>query len=80
MEGRGFLLRNLVELDGELKGMPLGSYGHYLQFAIHGGVNAGRHVTVQAGYMLTDADVHRQDQTRGFMPRFQGPSFGIQLR
>jgi hypothetical protein len=81
-EGRALLLphRNLLEVDGELKGMALGSYGHYLQFAIHGGINTGRHLTIQAGYMLADADVHRADQTRGFQPRFQGPVFGIQLR
>jgi hypothetical protein len=81
-EGRAFLLphRNLLEIDGELKGMSLGGYGHYLQFAIRGGFNAGRHLTIQAGYMLADADVHRQDQTRGFQTRFQGPVFGIQLR
>jgi len=81
-EGRALLLprRNLLEVDGELKGMPLGRYGHYLQFAIHGGINAGRHLTIQAGYMLADADVHRQDQSRGFQPTFRGPVFGIQLR
>jgi hypothetical protein len=81
-EGRVLLLphRNLLEIDGELKGTPLGRFGHYVQFAVHGGVNAGRHLTIQAGYMLADADVHREDRTRGFQPRFQGPVFGIQLR
>jgi hypothetical protein len=81
-EGRALLLphRHLLEIDGELKGMPLGRYGHYLQFAMHGGVNVGRHLTFQAGYMFADADVHRQDQTRGFQPTFRGPVFGVQLR
>jgi hypothetical protein len=81
-EGRAFLLphRNLLELDGELKGMALGSYGHYLQFAVHGGVNISRRLTIQAGYMVSDADIHRKDRSRGFQPLFRGPVFGIQLR
>jgi hypothetical protein len=81
-EGRAWLLphRNLLEIDGELKGMSLASYGHYLQFAVHGGVSVGRHLTIQAGYMLANADVHRQDNTRGFNPTFQGPIFGLQVR
>ena len=81
-EGRAWVLphSHLLELDGELKGMSLASYGHYLQFAVHGGVSVGRHLTVQAGYMFADADVHRQDNTRGFNPTFRGPIFGIQLR
>ena len=52
----------------------------YLDSAVHGGINAGRHLTIQAGYMLADADVHRKDQARGFQPKFQGPIFGIQFR
>jgi hypothetical protein len=81
-EGGAFPLphRRLLKIDGELKGMSLAGYGHYLQFVIHGGVNAGRHLTIQAGYMLSDADVHRQDRLRGFQPSFRGPVFGIQLR
>jgi hypothetical protein len=81
-EGRAFLLphRNLLELGGELKGMSLGDYGHFLQFAVRGGVSVGRHITLQAGYMVANSDVHRKDQTRGFAPTFQGPVFGIQLR
>jgi hypothetical protein len=81
-EGRAYLLphRNLLEIDGELKGMSLASYGHYLQFAVHGGVSIGHRLTIQAGYMRADADVHRQDHTRGFSPTFHGPIFGIQLR
>lgn len=81
-EGRAFLLphRNLLEVDGELKGMPLGDYGHFFQFAVRGGVRVGRHFTIQAGYMLANSDVHRKDNTRGFNPTFQGPVFGIQIR
>jgi hypothetical protein len=81
-EGRAFLLphRTLLEVDGELKGMSLASYGHYLQFAVKGGVSVGHRLTIQAGFMRATADVHRQDNTRGFQPTFNGPIFGIQLR
>jgi hypothetical protein len=81
-EGRAFLVphRNLLEIDGELKGMSLGDYGHLLQFAVHGGVSVGRYFTVRVGYMIANSDVHRKDNTRGFNPTFQGPVFGIQLR
>jgi len=81
-EGRAFLLphRSLLEVDGELKGTSLASYGHYLQFAVKGGVSLGHRLTIQAGYMRATADVHRQDNTRGFNATFSGPIFGIQLR
>ena len=81
-EGRAFLLphRNLLEVDGELKGMSLDDYGHFLQFAVRGGVSVGRRFTIQAGYMVADSDVHRKDNTRGFNPAFRGPVFGIQVR
>ena len=81
-EGRIFLLprRNLLEVDGELKGMSLGDYGGFLQLAVRGGIGIGRHLTIQAGYMRAVSDIHRKDNTRGFSPTFQGPIFGIQLR
>jgi len=81
-EGRAFLLphRNLLEVDGELKGMSLGDYGHFLHFAVRAGVSVGRRFTIQAGYMISNSDIHRKDQTRGFNPTFLGPVFGIQLR
>ncbi len=82
VEGRAFLIphSNLLAIDGELKGMTLGKHGHWVQFGVNGGVALGRHITLRAGYMLTGADVHRADNTRGFEPLFRGPVFGIQLR
>ena len=70
----------LLNVNGGVKGMALGSYGHFVEGAINAGVGLGRHVTLQAGYLLVDADVHRKDQTRGFTPRFTGPLFSVQLR
>ena len=82
MEGRAFVLphSSLLNLNGSVKGMSLGSYGHYLQTSIQAGITLGRHLTLGAGYMLVDADVHRKDQTRGFTPRFTGPLFSLQVR
>jgi hypothetical protein len=81
-EGRVLpLLRsNLLQIEGEIKGMALGRYGHYLQMAVRGGIGIGRWLTLSAGYMRVDADVHRSDGTRGFSPTFQGSVVGLQLR
>lgn len=65
---------------GELQGMSLGAYGHYLQTSWYGGVNLGRHISLLAGYRLVDADIHRRDASRGFAPRFSGPAFWLQFR
>jgi hypothetical protein len=70
----------LLNLNGGIKGMTLGDYGHFVEGAIHGGVGLGRHLTLQAGYRATDADVHRRDHIRGFAPRFTGPVFSLQVR
>jgi hypothetical protein len=72
--------RHLFSVRGEAKGMSLGDYGRYVEGGIHGGVGFGRHFTVEAGYRIVDADVHRKDETRGFTPRFTGPLFSIQVR
>ena len=70
----------LLQIGGGLKGMSLGDYGHYLEASLDAGIGIGRHITVLAGYRIVDADVHRRDRTRGFMPRFTGPVFSVQVR
>jgi hypothetical protein len=72
--------RSIFSIGGEIKGMSLGSYGHFVQGIAQAGIGLGRHLTLQAGYMVADADVHRKDQTRGIAPRFTGPLFTIQIR
>jgi hypothetical protein len=81
-EFRAFLIpgSTLLTVNGGVKGMELGDYGHFVEGAINGGVGLGRHVILQAGYMVADADVHRKDRTRGFTPRFTGPVFSVQFR
>ena len=81
-EFRLFLIpgSTVLNVNGGVKGMTLGDYGHFVEGGINGGVGLGRHVTVQAGYRVADADVHRKDQTRGFTPRFSGAIFSVQFR
>jgi hypothetical protein len=82
LEGRAFLIprSGLLNINGEVKGMSLGDYGHYVDARVSGGIGLGRHLTIEAGYRLVDADVHRKDQTRGFAPHFTGPVFSVQIR
>lgn len=80
-EFRGFPLRSpIIQISGELKGMALGDYGHYLDGSLNVGAGIGRHLTLLVGYRIVDADIHRQDQTRGITPRFGGPVFSLQVR
>jgi hypothetical protein len=72
--------RQLLSVEGGFKGMTLGDYGHYVQGVASVGLNVGRHMTVLAGYLVVNADVHRRNGTRGFDPRFSGPVFSVQLR
>ena len=82
LEGRAFLIpgSNLLNINGSVKGMSLGDYGHYVDAQVGGGLGLGRHLTIEIGYRVADADVHRKDQTRGFAPRFSGPMVSLQVR
>jgi hypothetical protein len=81
-EGRVWLIpgSRLLNLNGEIQGMSLGDYGRFLQAGINCGVGLGRHVTLEAGYRIVDAIIHRRDETRGFSPRFTGWIFSLQVR
>jgi len=70
----------VFNINGGAKGMSLGSYGHYVHGGINAGISLGRHVTLQAGYMVVDADVHEKAETRGIAPRMGGPVFSLQFR
>jgi len=78
--GEGRAAIRWFTVSGYVRGMPLGTYGHYFEVEADGGINLGRHVTVQGGYHLMDADIRSHGGTRGFAPRFEGPVFGVQLR
>jgi hypothetical protein len=71
--------RNILNVNGEVKGLPLGSYGSYFQVNGNVGVAVTRFVRVQGGFNLIDTDVHKRDRTEGFNLRFSGPVFSVQL-
>jgi hypothetical protein len=71
---------SLFELNGEVKGMAFGDYGHYLQGTLNAGLQFGL-VTVEAGYRIVDADVHESgSDPSGVSPRFKGPTAGLVFR
>ena len=69
-----------VSLGAEVKGMSLGDFGHYVQAAVNVGLGFSRYVTMQAGYGVVDADVHKRDRSVVVAPSFHGPMFSLQLR
>lgn len=81
IEGRTFLVphRRWVFVEGEVKGMGLGSYGRYIQGGGFAGFGAGP-LSFRAGYQVLDADVHDKPNTSGIRPRISGPVIGAQLR
>jgi hypothetical protein len=71
--------KDILNINGEAKGMSFGSYGRYFQANVNAGVAVARFVRLQAGFNLVDADVHQKDRTQGFKLRFAGPIFSVQL-
>jgi hypothetical protein len=71
---------HLFELNGEIKGMALGDYGHYLQADLNAGLQI-RPVTFEVGYRFVDADVHQTGANpSGVSPRFKGVVAGLVFR
>ncbi len=81
-EFRGFPIggRFPVSLGAEIKGMSLGDFGHYVQAAVSAGLGFGRYMSIQAGYGVVDADVHKRDRSVAVTPSFHGPMFSLQVR
>jgi hypothetical protein len=81
-EGRVFVIpgRKLLEIDGGVRGMTYGGYGHYLEGTVNGGIGFGP-LTVQAGYRAVSADLHTtSDGGNGVDVRLHGPIFSLQAR
>lgn len=71
---------HLFELNGEVKGMALGDYGHYLQADLNAGLQV-KLVTFEVGYRLVDADIHQTGANpSGVSPRFKGMVAGLVFR
>lgn len=69
-----------LNVNGEVKGLPLGSYGHYIHGVINFGVALSRNLTAQVGYSYLNADVHEKNNGDGFKLDFRGPVISIQFR
>jgi hypothetical protein len=81
-EGRVFLIpgRKLLEIDGGIRGMAFGGYGHYVEGTVNGGVGFGP-LTVQAGYRAESVDLHSTSNGgNGVDVRLRGPIFSLQGR
>ena len=81
VEFRVFPVRRkaLFEVNGEAKGMALGSYGHFVQVTGNAGLGWGP-VLFEAGYRIADYDLHTTNSSTVVAPRFMGPVFSIVLR
>lgn len=72
--------RHVLEVDGVMRGMGFGSYGHYLEANGNAGVGIG-HLTFQAGYRAVNVNLHENSNGgSGLSARLQGPIFSIQFR
>jgi hypothetical protein len=81
-EGRVFVIpgRKLLEIDGGIRGMAFGGYGHYVEGTVNGGIGFGP-LTVQAGYRAESADLHSTNNGgNGVNVRLHGPIFSLQAR
>jgi hypothetical protein len=79
LEFRVFATR-LVNVNGEVKGMSIGRFGHYVQGSLNLGIRLARWATLQGGYMILDTEVHNRGRTVAFSPRFTGPVLSLQFR
>ena len=80
LAGVGFRYGRRVGVSGSVKGMTLGDLGHYVDGRGQLDVHLGRHVTLQAGYAVLDAEVRRRSGNIGMSVRFEGPLFSVALR
>jgi hypothetical protein len=81
-EARVFVIpgRKLLEIDGGVRGMAFGGYGHYVEGTVNGGIGFGP-LTIQAGYRAVSADLHSANNGgNGVDVRLRGPIFSLQAR
>jgi len=70
----------ILEVDGGMRGMGFGSYGHYVQANANAGVGLGP-ITLQAGYRAVNTDLHQSSNGgSGLSARLQGPIFSLMFR
>lgn len=70
----------IFEVDGGMRGMGFGSYGHYVEATGNAGVGLGP-VTFLAGYRGVNVDLHvSSNGGSGITARLQGPIFSMMFR
>jgi hypothetical protein len=68
-----------VEINGEVKGMNFGSYGHFVQAAAGVGIGRG-HFLIEGGYRFVNADIHDSSGGNAVSPEFRGPVISLLFR
>jgi len=68
-----------VEVNGGVKGMAFGSYGHYVQASVAAGVGVGP-VLIEGGYRVVNFDIHTSDNATAVSPQFTGPTVSVVFR
>jgi hypothetical protein len=84
LAGAGFRVfpvrrRVLLVVDGEVKGMDVGSYGHYVQASASAGIGVGP-VLIEGGYRVVNFDLHTTNKVTAVSPQFKGPLLSIVFR
>lgn len=70
----------IIEINGGVRGMGFGSYGHYVQGEGSGGINLG-HVAIEAGYRAVVAEIHNTSQTpSGIFAHLHGAIYSVVFR
>jgi hypothetical protein len=82
-EGRVFPIRGhkILTIQGDIRGMAVGAYGHYWEASGSGGVSLGP-ITLLAGYRAVNADIHTSSGSNpeGVDAHLKGPIFALQWR
>ena len=83
LEGRVFPIHGhkLLMIEGDIRGMDVGGYGHYIEASGNGGINFG-HFAILAGYRTVDPDIHSSSSSNpaGVNVHLKGPIFSAQWR
>jgi hypothetical protein len=67
-----------IDIDGGLRGMAFGGYGHYFEAGANGGVWLLNHIGLQAGYRSVNADLHENSSGgSGVDVHLRGPIFSV---
>lgn len=71
---------SLIEVNGEVRGMAFGDYGHFIEGGGNVGINLG-HFAIEAGYRAVNADIHNTSQVRsGIFAHLHGPIYSVVFR